>query len=265
MSQNHSTISVQVHCVSLMTSGECVLRVKKDRHRKKKRKVEKESPHVPSVQLCCSNQHCLNWHSSDKSSLWHSERCQFLASDSPPLLLRAEAWWEKDSVSRGGKMTRTSQQKWLFWKLGDTPSFNDKGNAEIWQKRKRRVWSLHASSLALTQFLQLSGHGLRAQCKGGAGSSLGWRGSCGEKAWCWGWSWGGWKSFSFAAECPPGIPQTSSPSRLRCFDLVKFSRTGWLALSQDLVQATVGAQFFHVSVGPMASIFVRLSPRHSVF
>lgn len=124
----------------------------------------------------------------------------------------------------------------------------------MWQKRRKRVWCLHASSLALTQFFQLSSHGLRAQCQGGAGSSLGWRGSCGEKAWCWGWSWGGWKSFGFAAQCPPGIPQTASPSRLHCFDLVKFRWTGRLALGQDLVQARVGAQFLHFlfSVGPMS-------------
>lgn len=124
----------------------------------------------------------------------------------------------------------------------------------MWQKRSRRWGSLHARSLALTQFFELSGHGLGAQCQGGAGSSLGWWGSCGEKAWCWGWSWGGWQSFGFAAQCSPGVAQTASPSSLHCFHLVKLRWTGRLTLSQHLVQATIGAQLLHVlfSAGPAA-------------
>lgn len=112
------------------------------------------------------------------------------ASDSPPLRLRAEAWWKKDCIRRENVKNKPTVVTKGSKGQEDTQSFDDWGGGgnvreEDGERRDGgRFWSLDASSLALTQFFQLSRHGLGAEGQGGTRGSLGRRGSCGEKAWC---------------------------------------------------------------------------------
>lgn len=70
-------------------SCEVILKVKRDKERKKSGESESSLEVTPcSIQLI--HVQVIN----------HLHDNQFLASDSPPLLLRAEAWWEKDSIQR---------------------------------------------------------------------------------------------------------------------------------------------------------------------